>query len=121
MAGRTNSQAFFPTFPLASFSAQPRLSIISGTLALALPDLLHFAVTVAICAVMFAAAAVLTFGIGQEQLSSFGQAVYFMMRYVLLRADEGVFQASGRLGGPQPLLCSERSRPTFVYSSCTQP
>jgi hypothetical protein len=75
-------------------SSQPRLSIIAGTLALALPDLLHFAVTVVTCGVMFAAAAVIVFGMGQEQLSSFSQAVYFMLRYVLLEADEGVFQAS---------------------------
>ena len=57
---------------------------------------------------MFAAAAVTVFGIGQEQLSSFGQAVYFMLRYVLLKADEGVFKVSSCLRQDNPAGVSAR-------------
>ncbi|KAG2451066.1 hypothetical protein HYH02_004334 [Chlamydomonas schloesseri] len=74
-------------------SFQPRLSIIPGTLALALPDLLHFAVVVLLCVVMFASAAALAYGPGVSQLASPGSAVYLMLRYVLLRSDDSVFRS----------------------------
>ncbi|PNH01163.1 hypothetical protein TSOC_012961 [Tetrabaena socialis] len=73
-------------------SFQPRLSIIAGTLARALPDLLHFAVVVCICIMMFGAAAGLVFGSKIIQLSSFGESFYLVLKYVLLRDDDGVFK-----------------------------
>ncbi|GFR50777.1 hypothetical protein Agub_g13042 [Astrephomene gubernaculifera] len=73
-------------------SFQPRLSIIAGTLALALPDLLHFAAGVLICIAMFGAAACVVFGTGVAQLSSGGDALYLMLKYVLLKDDGRVFK-----------------------------
>ena len=76
-------------------SFQPRLSIIAGTLVLALPDLLHFALVVAICVTMFAAAACVVFGGSFSQLSSMGSSLSFMLQYVLLQDDGGVFGVCG--------------------------
>ncbi|KXZ51178.1 hypothetical protein GPECTOR_13g665 [Gonium pectorale] len=72
-------------------SFQRRLSIIIGTIALALPQLLHLALVAALCVALFAAAACLVFGPRVAQLSSFGGSVYLMLKYVLLYDDEGVF------------------------------
>ena len=95
---RRRFNLLYAAVPSALRSFQPRLSIIPGTLALALPDLLHFAVVVLTCVVMFASAAALTYGPGVSQLSSPGSAVYLMLRYVLLRNDDFVFRV--RLCGP---------------------
>ncbi|PNH11248.1 hypothetical protein TSOC_001938, partial [Tetrabaena socialis] len=73
-------------------SFQPRLSIIAGTLARALPDLLHFTIVICICIMMFGAAAGLVFGTEVIQLSSFGDSFYLMLKYVLLRNDDNVFK-----------------------------
>ncbi|KAG2491872.1 hypothetical protein HYH03_009825 [Edaphochlamys debaryana] len=71
---------------------QPRLSIISGTLARAMPDLVHFAVVVILCVVMFAATACIVFGQGEKELSDIGNAVYTMLKYVLLPPDPALFE-----------------------------
>ncbi len=70
---------------------QPRLSLIWGTLALALPDLAHLAVVVVLVVVLFGAAACIGFGAMVERLSDYGSGLYVMLRYVLLGDDGGVF------------------------------
>ncbi len=81
-------------------SFQSRLSIIAGTLVLALPDLLHFAAVVFTCIIMFGAAAGLGFGASTARLSSISSSIELMLQYVLLFDDSGVFNVSATTQGP---------------------
>ncbi|KAG2452521.1 hypothetical protein HYH02_002759 [Chlamydomonas schloesseri] len=74
-------------------SFQPRLSAISGTLALAASDIIHFFIVIVICAVMFGAAGCIVFGPDEDRLSDYGDALHLILSYVLLREDGGVFKA----------------------------
>ncbi|KAG2445957.1 hypothetical protein HXX76_000560 [Chlamydomonas incerta] len=78
---------------LHCLSFQPRLSAISGTLALAAPDIIHFFIVIVICAVMFGAAGCIVFGPDEVRLSGYGDAFQLMLSYVMLREDGGVFKA----------------------------
>ena len=73
-------------------SAQ-RLSLISGTLALAVPDLLHFAVVCGIIACMFGLLACTVFGYRVGSASSAQSAVTQMIQYVVLQTDDGMMAA----------------------------
>ncbi len=88
-------------------SFQPRLSIIAGTLVLALPDLVHFAIVVAICIIMFAAAACIVLGQLTGQLRDMASSISFMMQYALLRNDGGLFGVRTASGGG---VCAWRTR-----------
>lgn len=78
-------------------SFQPRLSILFGTLVLALPDLLHFTVVLMTCLVMFAAASSITFGPSVGRLYEMGSALVWVLQYALLREDSGTFRVRGWL------------------------
>ncbi|KAG2454830.1 hypothetical protein HYH02_000662 [Chlamydomonas schloesseri] len=77
---------------LLYLSFQPRLSIISGTIVMALPDLCHLAIVVAVSAVMFAAAASIVFGPSQLSFSGLDSALYVMLKYVLLADEDPSFK-----------------------------
>ncbi|KAG2442746.1 hypothetical protein HXX76_002828 [Chlamydomonas incerta] len=79
---------------LHALSFQPRLSVISGTLARAMPGLAHLFLVATVVVVMLAAAVMVTSGGSRAaQLSSWSAAVTWMYKLVLLGDDEGVFTA----------------------------
>ncbi|EFJ51847.1 hypothetical protein VOLCADRAFT_87436 [Volvox carteri f. nagariensis] len=73
-------------------SFQPHLSIVFGTLVLALPDLLHFAVVLVISIVMFAATACVVLGPSVAQFHNLSSSLTIMFQYSLLRNDGGTFK-----------------------------
>ncbi|KAG2444343.1 hypothetical protein HXX76_001099 [Chlamydomonas incerta] len=72
-------------------SFQPHLSLIAGTLALAVPDLLHFGIVVIICAVMYVGAVNCVFGVDQEQLSTYSAGTSYLLKFLMFGESEGVF------------------------------
>ncbi|KAG2422885.1 hypothetical protein HXX76_015713 [Chlamydomonas incerta] len=73
-------------------SFQARLSVILGSLVAVASDLLYLAIVVVIMCVMFAAAACIGFGYSQLEVSSYGDAVYLLLKYAVLMDDGGVLK-----------------------------
>ena len=59
---------------------QPRISLISGTLALALADLAHFALACAVATCMFGSLAVAVFGYRVKSASRLASAINAMVQ-----------------------------------------
>ena len=74
-------------------SFQPRLSVISGTLARALPDLATFVLVLGLMLVMFTAALVAVWGAAVPRLSSFSAAFGWVLAYFVTGLDQGVVDA----------------------------
>jgi hypothetical protein len=72
---------------------QPRLSVISGTLARALPDLATFCFTLGLMLAMFAAGLVAVWGAAVPRLSSFAAAFGWTLSYFVTGLDQGVIDA----------------------------
>lgn len=79
-------------------SFQPRLSVISGTIARALPDLAAFVVVVLACLLMLAGLLVVVWGPWVPELSSFGSALAWLLSWFMSGLDQGVVDAIGDVG-----------------------
>ena len=74
-------------------SFQPKLAIISGTLALMVPDFLHLLLIASISAVMYACMACILFGYRVGSLSTYNAAISTMLQYIVIRYDNGTMQS----------------------------
>lgn len=70
-------------------SFQPRLAIVSGTLARMMPDLIHFIVVFVFMACMFAMILTLEFGYRVQEVSTYGDALSLMLEYIVVRNPMG--------------------------------
>jgi len=71
-------------------SFQPRLSVISGTLARMIPDMAHFFVVFLIVAVMFAGLVGAVFGFRIVSIAGYDVGLATMLQYVVIGDDRGM-------------------------------
>ena len=71
-------------------SFQPKLSLISGTLARFIPDVFNFLLVFITCVILFAAFVGLNFGFRIETVSDFGVTVATMLKFLVTGDDGGI-------------------------------
>lgn len=101
-------------------SFQARLGVILGSLVAVASDLCYLAIVVVLMCVMFAAAACIGFGYSQLEVSSYGDAIYLLLKYAVFMEDGGVLKvrAQHREGagawGTLPAACWQWPEPNPV-------
>jgi len=71
-------------------SFQPKLSLISGTLARFIPDVFNFLMVFIVCVILFAAFVGLNFGYRIENVSDFGLTIATMLKFLVTGDDGGL-------------------------------
>ena len=76
-------------------SFQPRLAIVSGTLARMVPDLCHYTVVFVIMACMFAMILTTVFGYRVESVSTFPDALSLLVKYIIVKKGKANVRSIG--------------------------
>lgn len=78
---------------------QRRLAVIPAALRRAVPDLLHLLLVVLCVSLMLAGLMVVVFGHRVSRLASYALSATFVMQYIMLATDQGLFPVRAERGG----------------------
>lgn len=73
-------------------SFQPKLSLISGTLARFIPDVFNFLVVFFTCGIIYSAFVCLVFGFRLKEVSDLGASITQMLKFLITGDDSGAVQ-----------------------------